>query len=86
MKKKYIDTPFGNLINSYAFITEGLSDEEIEKALRAHARIWGGCISCRYSIAHPSCTERKGNIWLMRNCQLGLTQSTCNMHTPFPDE
>ncbi len=42
MKDEYIDTAFGNLIYSYLFLCDGLSDEEIEAALRAHAKKWGG--------------------------------------------
>lgn len=83
---RYIDTPYGNLIISYARYCDGLSDEEIDRALRAHAQRWGGCISCRYSIAHPSCHVRDGNIWYKRGCQVGLSQDNCPMHTPFPKE
>jgi len=84
MKKEYLDTPFGNLINSYAYRTE-LDDDLVEKALRAHAQKWGGCVSCRYSICHPMADTYSGNIWLLRSCQLGLNQNECTMHERFPD-
>jgi hypothetical protein len=84
MKEDYIDTAFGNLISSYAYLCDGLSDEEIEKALRSHAKQWGGCISCRFSIAHKDCKEREGNIWYYRSCQVGLKQETCEMQEQFP--
>lgn len=83
MKDEYIDTAFGNLIYSYLFLCDGLSDEEIEAALRAHAKKWGGCISCRFSVAHPEARERKGNVWYQRACQMGLSQDGCDMHRPF---
>lgn len=83
---KYEGYSFGNLISSYLFLCDGLSDEEVEKALRAHAQKWSGCISCRYSIAHPEARERKGNIWYQRTCQLGLSQDGCEMYEKFPEE
>lgn len=84
MNTKYVDTSFGNLIMSYAFVCDGLTDEEIEMALRKHAEKWGGCIACRYSIRSES--EGKGNIWLMRGCQLGFSQDDCNCFAKFPEE
>ena len=85
MKNEYIDTPFGDLISSYLFLCDGLSDEDVEKALRVHAKKWSGCISCRYSQAHPEARERKGNIWYQRTCQVGLTQDGCEMYEKFPE-
>ena len=90
MKKEYLDTAFGRLIASYAHVTGGeLTDDEIEMALRAHARKWGGCVACRYSIAHHSAGEgplQKCNPWLVRSCQLGLSQNDCGCFKPFPEE
>lgn len=86
MKGEYIDTAFGNLISSYAYLCDGLTDEEIEKALRVHVQRWGGCISCRYSLSHPDSRERRGNIWYQRKCQRGLNQQDCEMWTAFPEE
>ncbi|MBE0427890.1 MAG: hypothetical protein IBX72_14750 [Nitrospirae bacterium] len=83
MKDEYLETAFGNLIWSYIFYTDGLTEEEIEQALRSHARKWGGCISCRFSIASDPAKEE--NIWLSRKCQVGLTQDGCGMHQGFPE-
>lgn len=87
---KWVDTAFGNLINSYLSKTDGLSYEEVEQALRAHARKWGGCVSCRYSICHPSVSYGStDNMWLVRDCQVGLSRSNfvkCPMYKPFPED
>ena len=82
MKEGYLDTAFGNLIFSYAYVCDGLTDEEIEKALRYHAKKLGGGISCRYSILHE---KEEGNIWHHRICQVGLEQSGCQMYKGFPN-
>lgn len=84
MKKEYLDSAFGNLIKSYAYNVEfELSDDEIERALRVHAKKWGGCVSCRYSLAGDKSTG--GNIWVIRRCQVGLSQDGCEMRQVFPE-
>ena len=85
MKTDMIDTPFGKLITSYVCLC-GLSDAEAERALKAHAQRWGGCISCEYSIADQEAIGRGKNIWYARSCQVGLLQDDCGMYTSFPQE
>jgi len=82
---KYVDTAFGNLINSYLAEVDGLTEEEVEEALREHAKRWSGCVSCRYSICHPEARRFSKNIWLFRSCQVGLSQSSCGMWKGFPE-
>lgn len=84
MKTEYTDTAFGNLIFSYHLHCDGLSDDEIEQALRAHAKKWSGCIACRYSLCHHDAGKR-GNIWHQRSCQVGLSQDGCGMFQNFPE-
>lgn len=72
------------LVDSYIGLVEG-DWEACEKALRTHARQFGGCISCIYSRMHPEGLSRKGNPWYMRTCILGLKQDTCGMHEDFPE-
>lgn len=85
MKEEYIDTAFGKLIESYSIHDDRFTDEEIEKALREHARLWGGCISCRYSICKKDPEREHGNIWHARDCQVGLKQDGCRMYQEFPE-
>lgn len=80
MKKEY----FKNLVDSYAYLLP-LGKKETEQVLRSLAQNYGGCISCCYSYAHHSAEKNKQNAWLLRNCQLGLNQNICNMHTKFPN-
>jgi hypothetical protein len=61
---------FEKLVGSYAALSE-LSCNEVEKALRIHAKKFRGCISCQYSIAiKHNChgEELTEPNWLTRKC------------------
>lgn len=79
---------FKSLIISYASeLFEDSAEEMTEKALRGHAREWGGCISCVYSRRHPEAfPDNKENWWLRRHCVLGLKQDSCNEYLRFPEK
>ena len=73
------------LIRSYGAVAPEATDEEIWKALLAHAKIAGGCVSCVYSRCHPNWEKYKGNPWIARRCIFGLPQDACGMHKSILD-
>ena len=85
-KKMYQKENFRSLVLSYAAeLPEDCSEEMAERVLRAHAKEWGGCISCVHSRRHPDVTPQEKDFWLRRTCVLGLKQGTCGNHVPFPE-
>jgi len=72
-------TDIERLASEYAELLK-VSPEQAQVVLEAHARRWGGCVSC----AHCKPAERGGvPDWLCRDCRLGLEQSTCNSWEPL---
>jgi len=80
---------FQALINSYAVrFVEDSAEMLVEKALRGHAKLWGGCVSCVFSRACKTPLPKADYAaeWTRRNCVLGLEQDTCGEHLDFPKE
>lgn len=86
--KALVEENFKALVDSFA--VELLKDsayEMVERALKGHARKWGGCISCVFSRRHPETRpEDTQNWWYRRKCTLGLKQDTCGKHLAFPED
>ena len=80
---------FQALINSYAIrFMEDSAETMVEKALRGHAKLWAGCVSCVFSRAYKNPLPKGDPAaeWTRRTCILGLRQDTCGEHLDFPKE
>ncbi len=65
------------LAYEYAGANANLNLDEARRAVEAHARRWGGCVSCANSAVHPDHPS-----WTIRECRLGLRQDECGEYEP----